>query len=186
MKSSAIKYCTSCGEKVKDYSEKCICGNYPEGLKNDILTEQESGLTFEQQKFLNSQYCINCGNSNEGLEGKYNELICTKCGKNPCGIGKEFRDEITINYCENCGKKVQDRDTVCSCGRLPYQSDNNETYNPDNKNIEDFTDKDWDLESELSKIKYCKECGFNHNNDNKYDEVDMDTGEVYYDCPQCK
>ena len=92
---------------------------------------------------------------------------------------------MEIKFCQNCGKKVKDRDEVCSCGRLPYQSDNLETYNPENKNIEDFTEEDWGKESEISKIKYCMNCGFNHNGDYKYDEIDEESGEVYFKCPKC-
>lgn len=61
----------------------------------------------DEQKFLNNQYCINCGISVKDLNGEYTEIVCPSCGVNSFGMGKQFREEITINYCENCGKEVK-------------------------------------------------------------------------------
>ena len=181
MSKNLMNYCTSCGNKVEDFSEKCSnCEKHPYGGKNNSLSQAIRALTMNEQKFLNNQYCINCGISVKELSGEYTEIVCPNCGVNPFGMGKEFREEITINYCENCGKEVNDRDEVCSCGRLPYQLDNKFE-----KNGVDMTEEDWETYNKLFKTKYCKECGFNHNNDSKYDYVNEETGEVYIKCPKC-
>jgi predicted RNA-binding Zn-ribbon protein involved in translation (DUF1610 family) len=190
-KDNRIKFCTSCGEKVIDSTKECTnCGKNPVGGSNDFVTEEDSGLTFEEQFFENRKYCINCGDKIKG-EKEENYIKCTNCGINPCGSGKYFREEITINYCENCGNDVSDRDEVCTCGRLPYCDDNknsdwdmNEVERMSEKEFDEFIEKDSEKESQF-KVLFCKECGFNHNDDEKYHEIDEEWGDVYYKCPKC-
>lgn len=181
---SRINFCNYCGRQYDRIQEKCICGRFPWGWHNvdRLLTKEERkqiNISDEEYNMLIVgifRFCVNCGYAIEDLNGRLSDQQCFMCGKNPCGLGVEYREKITLSFCEHCGRAVKSRDQVCICGKLPYFSDNDVFDIPDSDGNESTFNFDED-----SEVNYCKDCGMPMDKVRKFDydeTVNPETGEV--------
>jgi hypothetical protein len=179
-----INFCNYCGAEYHHTNEKCRCGRYPWGSHNviELLTAEQrkqrniSDADYNDMLVDRYHYCLNCGYSMEGLSGRLSELKCFLCGKNPCGLGMDYRDRVTVAFCESCGRAVKSRDQLCICGKLPY-FDDNEVFDSAESDGDDATFSFFDDGG----VNYCKDCGMPMDEVKKYDydeTINEITGEV--------